>query len=92
MNAVFVIGEPPACRYGHGALEEMFLPGLEAEPEVKGAFALVGLERPAPVLLVEGEAQRLPYEGSDYAFVVRVFRCAACGYVELFDAEASHGS
>jgi hypothetical protein len=69
----------PACRYGHGDLDRVALKNGEDEP--RGMFLptfrdIVGV---GPALV----------DGSGYT--IAAFRCATCGYIELFDDEALNG-
>lgn len=66
------------CRYGHGHLELLF-----------GSWALSGLKPRNPIdsLVNRPEGRTRGLDGR--VFALRVWRCAECGYVELFDEDST---
>jgi hypothetical protein len=64
----------PTCRYGHGPLEE-------SQNDDNLRFAL------RSVYKTQEASKQQSITDAPYVFTVRLYRCATCGYVELFDDE-----
>ncbi|ATF84590.1 hypothetical protein [Burkholderia gladioli] len=72
----------PECRYGHGKLE------LIERPDADHHWAFVGVNvmRFAAGQSVGEPLTSTALDGTVY--MVKLFRCPHCGYVEAFDTEA----
>lgn len=62
----------PMCRYGHGPLEEQ-----TQDDEVRWSL-------PSITQSVSDTGQ-VAVGAGPFAYSVRMYRCATCGYLELFD-------
>ncbi len=73
----------PECRYGHGAL------GLIERPSTDHHWAFVGV---SVMKFTVGQSVGEPLTNMSLdgtVYMVKLFRCAQCGYVEAFDTEVS---
>ncbi|AJW97889.1 hypothetical protein BM43_3177 [Burkholderia gladioli] len=73
----------PECRYGHGALELIERPGTDHH------WAFVGVN---VVSFTAGHPVGEPLTSTSFdgtVYMVKLFRCPKCGYVEAFDTEAT---
>ncbi|WP_186057737.1 hypothetical protein [Burkholderia gladioli] len=71
----------PECRYGHGALELIERPGSDHH------WAFVGV---SVVSFTAGQPVGEPLTSTSFdgtVYMVKLFRCPKCGYVEAFDTE-----
>ena len=71
----------PTCRYGHGDLQR-----IPDEPE-NHRYALMGTHIPVRKFPIQLGAQLGVATPSGRIYSVAAFRCATCGYLELFDDE-----
>ncbi len=79
----------PTCKYGHGPLE----PADEEAygPDHYWVFAGMYLRRARAGQFRAGDPL-VNHSLSGHAFAVKLFRCAKCGYMEMFDEEVANGS
>ena len=69
----------PTCRYGHGEMARV------GGKHAKGLYGLTEMERPeAPVVTDEGKRV---YNVTTHCFVVEIYKCLSCRYVEIWDEE-----
>lgn len=78
----------PTCRYGHGDLEV----ANEGHDTNTHRWTLLGVTSQS---FVAGSSVGTPLTStgpSGNVFTLALYRCPVCGYLEMFDDEASHGS
>jgi hypothetical protein len=74
----------PTCRYEHGLL-------LHVPTADDAAWGLVGVQvqRATAGMMRAGDPLQAVFP-NDRIFTVRVFRCATCGYIEMFDEDVAN--